>query len=507
MASLIVLAVFSSAITSVFGRPGCSAVSLLQVSKANIVGAHQPSQSLGFELGPHNARQQKIVDMMRHTWKGYSKNCFGEDELLPVDHTCSNGWHLGLTLVDSLDTLFLMGMKPEFNAARDWVANRTALDFHKVGTVSLFETTIRVVGGLLSAHALSGDRVFLDRAQELGDRLLPAFGGITGHGPPSTDVDVGNGRRASTRDPQLAESTTLGLEFKTLSALTHTPKYAQAVELIGEAMHKAPKWDGLLQNGIESMDMGTLYGPYKLGAGGDSYYEYLLKQWLLTGREDAVLLQDYKEAMEGIRRHLVKKSKGPLQLTYVAEMSGNTVERKMDHLVCFLPGTLALGAHYKADADTPWHLDLAKELMKTCYEMYKKSGHMLAPEITKFDTEGQEVFIEQQDSHDLLRPETLESLFYLYRLTGDKTYQDWGWQMAEAIERYAKVEGGGYASLDSVLLENPQQRNHMESFWSAETLKYLFLLFDDSRTQVPLDKFVFNTEAHPLHIMTEKPVY
>lgn len=497
MLTLILAIVFTLASAS--GGADSSAVSGSEGSCLLQTRAKKRKKNLGFAVGPQNHRQKKIVDMMRHTWKGY-KRCWGKDELLPVDGSCSNGWHLGLTLVDSLDTLYLMGLNTEFDAGRKWVANRTAFNFDDAGTVSLFETTIRVLGGLLGAYTLSGDAVFLERARELGDHLLPAF---KEHGPASPTVDLHLLKGIPSRDPDLAEATTLGLEFKTLSELTHMTKYAKAVESVDQAIHKEPKLEGLALNRVDSF-AGSLYGLYKLGAGGDSYYEYLLKEWLLTGRKDANFVEDYEEAVKGIQHYLVKKTKGPLHLTYVAEMSKDhhDIDRKMDHLVCFLPGTLALGAHYGVDAagGKPWHLDLAKDLMRTCYEMYKANGHMLAPEIALFDTEGQELFVKDADAHDLLRPETVESLFYLYRLTGDTKYQDWGWEIAQAIERYAKVEGGGYASLDSVLVQAPQKRNHMESFFSAETLKYLFLLFDDSRTQVPLDSFVFNTEAHPLRV-------
>jgi len=477
-------------------------MSLLQ-TRHHKIDSSQLSKTLDFAVGPTNPRQQMIVDMMSHTWKGYSKHCFGGDELLPLSGGCSNNWNLGLTLIDSLDTLYLMGLKSEFNRGRDWVANRTTLNFDNVGDVSLFETTIRVLGGLLGAHALSGDSVFLERAHELGDRLLPALNDGD-EAPPDAGVNVHERRGRKMRDPELAEPTTLGMEFRKLSELTGTAKFAHAVELVSQNIRKQPKLEGLALNRVQATS-GHLYGRYKIGAGGDSYYEYLLKQWLLTGGKDEHSLQDYKEAMNGLQHYLVKKTRGPLALTYVAEMTDNyDIERKMDHLVCFLPGTLALGAHNKVDGAKPWHMDLAKELMRTCVELYKANGHMLAPEIAKFDKDGKEIFVEDGDAVDILRPETVESLFYMYRLTGDKKYQDWGWEMAQAIEKYAKVDGGGYASLELIQSAVPKKQNKMESFFAAETLKYLFLLFDDSRTQVPLDQFVFNTEAHPLRIMSNK---
>lgn len=103
------------------------------------------------------------------------------------------------------------------------------------------------------------------------------------------------------------------------------------------------------------------------------------------------------------------------------------------------------------------------------------------------------------DAHCLLRPETVESLFILYRLTKDKKYQDYGWSIFQAIEQHAKISTGGYSSLNSVKDTKLGFRDKMESFFLGETLKYLFLLFSDV-DMVPLDKFVFNTEAHLLPI-------
>eukprot|EP00622_Pseudochattonella_farcimen_P000501 FR735010.1.p1 GENE.FR735010.1~~FR735010.1.p1 ORF type:complete len:159 (+),score=17.09 FR735010.1:186-662(+) len=108
-------------------------------------------------------------------------------------------------------------------------------------------------------------------------------------------------------------------------------------------------------------------------------------------------------------------------------------------------------------------------------------------------------FIKDVDS--LLRPETVESLFLCWRVTRDKKYQDWGWAIFEAIERTARVESGGFAGLRDIRNPEGGQRDVMESFFMAETLKYLFLLFGDpDHEMLPLDEWVFNTEAHPLRV-------
>ena len=96
-------------------------------------------------------------------WKGYKESAWGADELLPVSKKSSEWFHLGLTLVDSLDTMLLMGLQPEYTEARDWVAN--SLNLNQNVDVNLFECTIRVLGGLLSAYSLSGkDQMYLDKA-------------------------------------------------------------------------------------------------------------------------------------------------------------------------------------------------------------------------------------------------------------------------------------------------------------------------------------------------------
>ncbi|PNJ09756.1 MAN1B1 isoform 8, partial [Pongo abelii] len=118
----------------------------------------------------------------------------------------------------------------------------------------------------------------------------------------------------------------------------------------------------------------------------------------------------------------------------------------------------------------------------------------LSPEIVHFNLYPQpgrrDVEVKPADRHNLLRPETVESLFYLYRVTGDRKYQDWGWEILQSFSRFTRDP------------QKPEPRDKMESFFLGETLKYLFLLFSDDRNLLSLDAYVFNTEAHPLPIWT-----
>jgi len=201
-------------------------------------------------------------------------------------------------------------------------------------------------------------------------------------------------------------------------------------------------------------------------------------------------------------------------LTFVGELLSDSFSPKMDHLVCFLPGNLALGAMLlKTNPSLPQDqinsiMKLAEELTETCYRMYSQMETGLSPELVYFNTfEGstQDLYVKDADKHNLLRPETVESLYYMYKVTKNKKYQDYGWKIFEAFEKYTKIEGGGYTSISDVTNPyNTKPRDKMESFFLAETLKYFYLLFeDDNSPNFDLRKWVINTEAHMLPIYFE----
>ena len=202
---------------------------------------------------------------------------------------------------------------------------------------------------------------------------------------------------------------------------------------------------------------------------------------------------DYRDAVNGIQNRLVGRT-SHTNLTFIAEIGrGGDWIGAMHHLVCFLPGTLMLG--YK-NGMPEFHQQLANELLNTCYEMYRRQPTFLAPDVSGFD----EDMVNWSDSNKL-RPEFIESLYYFYVITGNQTYQDMGWKIFEAFNKYTRIESGGYTSIENI--KNPSDvgtQNLMESFWMAETLKYFYLLFSDNRNEIDLDKYVFNTEAHPLPV-------
>ena len=283
-----------------------------------------------------------------------------------------------------------------------------------------------------------------------------------------------------------------------------------------------------------------------IGASGDSYYEYLLKLWIAsrkaagsasgsgnvaprtsqqqsdTGSDSAwpaMLLQRYRTAVDGITKEMVGRSGGKQNYVFLGSRAsaGSNVGRTMEHLACFAPGMLALGAS-TGEPGLQGHLQLAKELMRTCYAMYVSSPTGLAAEISEFDAAGA---IRPAASgwlaSGLLRPETVESLFILYRVTRDETYREWGWTIFQAIERVGRrpeSEGGGYTAIENVNIGgtgsgsqkagkskgkggSPKRLDRLDSFFLAETLKYFYLLFSPPHA-LPLDEWVLNTEGHPM---------
>jgi hypothetical protein len=313
--------------------------------------------------GKQNARQQAVIDSMKWAWFGYKKYAWGKDELNPVSKGNHEWFGLGLTLIDALDTLYLMGLKEEFGEAREWVNDH--LDFQKNVDVNLFETSIRVLGGLLSTYHLSGDEMFLRKAKDLGNRLLPAFSSKSG--VPYSDVNIGNHRAHGPSwgsDSSTAETTTVQLEFKDLSHATGDPKYSTPAERVNEIVAKLPKQNGLVPIFINANSGHFSGSTITLGARGDSYYEYLIKQYLQTGgteRKHALYSTSHslsmlsivlaltmhahcigterkhwdrwEEAMEGVMSKLVRKTAGKQKLTFVGELLNGRFSPKMDHLV------------------------------------------------------------------------------------------------------------------------------------------------------------------------------
>nr|XP_061609884.1 mannosyl-oligosaccharide 1,2-alpha-mannosidase IA [Phyllopteryx taeniolatus] len=469
---------------------------------------HRPPGATGHEpLDPvTRQRRAKIKEMMKHAWDSYRRYAWGSNELRPVSKRghSSNlfGSIKGATIVDALDTLYIMEMFDDFDAATEWVEKN--LDFNVNAEVSVFEVNIRFVGGLLSAYYLSGKEVFRRKAVELGDKLLPAFKTPTGIPWALLNLKSGIGRNwpwASGGSSILAEYGTLHLEFMHLSKLSGNPEFAQKVMNIRKVLNRLDKPQGLYPNYLNPNS--GQWGQHHVSVGGlgDSFYEYLLKAWLMSDKTDDEAKKMYYDALQAIESSLMRKSSGGL--TYIAEWKGGLLEHKMGHLTCFAGGMVALGADGAPGDKTGRQMEQAAEIARTCHESYSRTALKLGPEAFRFDGGVEAIATRQNEKYFILRPEVIETYMYMWRFTHDPKYREWGWEAVQALEEHCKVEGG-YSGVRDVYASTPNHDDVQQSFYLAETLKYLYLLFSDDE-HIHLEHWVFNTEAHPLPVIRKEP--
>ena len=269
-----------------------------------------------------------------------------------------------------------------------------------------------------------------------------------------------------------------------------------------QALEKAPKESGLYYNYINPLTGKWCMKDATVGALGDSFYEYLLKLWLYKNNQDKELLNTYMAAMAAVKNKLLDIS-SLNRFAYFGEFkSGYRLEKKMDHLGCFIGGLLGMTAKYVntlSTSERDEYLDLAKNITNTCHESYIRTPTHLGPEAFHFERMDQEaVSVKDNEKYYILRPEVIESYFYMWRFTKDEKYREWAWDAAQAIDMHCRTETG-FSGIKSVYDALSQKDDVQQSFFFAETLKYLFLIFSDDDV-LPLEKYVLNTEAHPFKI-------
>ncbi len=405
-----------------------------------------------------------------HSWSGYVRYAWGHDELRPVTRT-PRDWYgdsLLITPVDSLDSLVLLGFADEAARARDYIA--ATLSFDKDVWVKNFEITIRVLGGLLSAYQLTGDARLLALADELGRRLLPAFDSPTGMPYMYVNLRTGQARGA---DSNPAEIGTLLLEFGTLARLTHKDVYYDKAKRALVALSARRSRLGLVGEGIDVETGAWTQRTCHVGGGIDSYYEYLLKAWLLFGDEDCRAM--WQASRDALVAHVADETASGLWFGEVDMGTGRRTATGFGALEAFLPAVLALGGDVAR----------ARRLEDSAYSMWRAFG--VEPDGFDYTTR------RATDPHYPLRPEIIESAYYLAHFTHDARYPDMGRRILDDLIACCRTDAG-YTTLKSVVTR--ERDDLMPSYFLAETLKYLYLLAAPGT--IDLDKVVFTTEAHPL---------
>ena len=444
------------------------------------IGAASANLTRAQTVNSEELRREVRAEFL-HAWSGYKKYCWGHDDLKPLTKTCHD-WYtepLLMTPVDALDTMTLMGFNDEARATREYIATHQSSD--KDISVQNFEITIRLLGGLLSNYEMTRDKRLLTLAEDLGNRLLPVFDSATGI--PYRYVNLKTGKvRGNVTNP--AEAGTLLIEFGTLARLTHRQIFYDKAKRALVEIYQRRSPIGLVGTWID-VDTGQWTDADSHISGAiDSYYEYLLKCAILFDDQDCRRM--WNESLRSINLYLSEtrsSRRSPLWYGHANMNSGDRTATVYGALDAFFPAVLALSGD----------MGRARMLQDSSFTMWQKEG--IEPE--EFDYRSGEI----KSPGYPLRPEIVESTYYLYHYTKNPKYMRMGETMWRDFVKYCRTDEG-YASLKSVITK--EKSDSMQSFLFAETFKYFYLLFAPPET-LDFDRVIFNTEAHPVRRVRSRP--
>ncbi|KAI0321883.1 alpha-mannosidase [Amylostereum chailletii] len=441
----------------------------------------------------------KVRDLFYHGYDNYMQHAFPMDELAPL--SCGGhgpDWHMpdniayndvagnfSLTLVDTLDTLVILNDRPGFEDAVRKTIKHVSFDVNT--KPQLFETNIRVLGGLLSAHIYAnqtGQPFFLPwyrgellaLARDLGNRFLPAF--TTPTGIPFARVNLRHGiPKGESIESCTAGAGSLILEFATLSRLTGDTRFEKAAHKAFFAIWNRKSDVGLVGNQINLWNGNWIYPELSsVGAGIDSFFEYALKWYILSGEHE--FLDVWNESYASIMRF--SRSQDGFWYRRVNMHTGDLAYYTLDSLSAFWPGLQVLAGD----------LENAIKSHMLYWNLWQR--HSGLPEVWDMN------FKQATSLQYPLRPEFVESTWYLYRATRDSLYLDVGERILHDITLRSKVSCGLAGIAD---LKTNKRDDRMESFVLSETLKYLYLLFDEENPLHSDDSnWVLTTEGHILRL-------
>ncbi|POR37365.1 alpha-1,2-Mannosidase [Tolypocladium paradoxum] len=487
---------------------------------------------------PNHARAHVVKRAFAASWQGYYKNAFPHDTLRPVSNGYEDdrdGW--GVTVVDALTTAIVMREARIVRQMLDHIAN---IDFTTTAKpddgISLFESSIRYLGGLISGYDLlkgpmkslvpdsSKVDVLLKQAESLADSLSIAFNTTSGVPDPTLFLNPIK-RISGSSSNNIAEVGTLVLEWTRLSDISGNKKYGELAQK-GESYLLNPTgspeaWPGLVGSDVSTKDGTFINSNGGWSGGSDSFYEYLIKMYQYDPEAFAKYKDRWVLAADSTIAHLASHPTSRKDLTYLSQYSGQRTTPVSSHLASFAGGNFILGGVLLGEDK---YKKFGLELAKSYFNNYKQAPSGIGPEVFRWvdaalpDGDGnntpppasQKDFYSKSGFYTtageyILRPETSESLYYAYRLTGDRQWQEMAWEVFRAITKATRT-GSGFAALNDIMQpDGGGFIDQMQSFWMAETLKYLYLIFaPDSEVQLQLQggksQYVFNTEAHPVRV-------
>jgi mannosidase alpha-like ER degradation enhancer 1/mannosidase alpha-like ER degradation enhancer 2 len=418
----------------------------------------------------------EVKNEMLRSWNSYQEYAWGHDALKPLSKSYDD-WYsepLYISPIDAYSSLKLMGFDNEAKEIEEYVINE--LSWEKDIDAKIFEVNIRILGGLLAMYEQTENKQILDKTVDFANRMMPAFNTKTGI--PTYWVNLKTGV-AHGDTVNVAEAATYTFEMGILSYYTGNPIYYQAAKKATLAIYERRSEIGLIGSVIDVQTGEWISEDSHICAGVDSYYEYLYKSFVLFG--DSELGEIWDESIKGIHTYLSDEVDGRLWFgranMYTGNKSGSSAAR-VTLYDAFFPATLALSGdiataeRYHASWDWLWN-QYGLEPMVYDYRE-NKLGY---------------------PAYDL-NPEIIESAYYLRHFTKDKIYLEKAKQYWSDIKEYCATDVA-FASVEDV--RTMEKKDYMPTFFFAETLKYLYLIFSDP-AEFNFDDHMFNTEAHQFKI-------
>ncbi|ORY67770.1 glycoside hydrolase [Pseudomassariella vexata] len=532
----------------------CGTTSGAQHSPTNTTLAYPKQRGAAYDyttlVRNQTTRADGVVEMFRVAWSGYVTYAFPHDQLRPQSNNYTdpfNGW--GVTAIDALDTAIIMEQTDIVTFILDYVPsiNFTRTNTPEPTVVSLFETNIRYLGGMLSAYDLlkgpfahlgvdeSKVDVLLAQSQSLADALKFAFDTPTGI--PVNRIFLENHTFSDiaqmadgTQTAGLAELGTLVLEWQRLSDLTGDPSYGNLAQK-AETYFLTPSievWPGLT-GGNFSTQTGEILDAYGgWTSGNDSAYEYLIKMYVYDPDRYALYGDRFAQAVNSTIAHLLSHPSSRPDLTVAAVFAGTQTQNESDSLSCFMGGSFILGS---SALQRPEWLPVGLDLAEWCANGYRYAASGIGPTLYSWDTDelANPNNTNQTDLYSRAgwfiplnyyaagqAPEAVESWYYAYQATGDQYWRDVAWRYTLDLNRTQRVESGFAAVLNVLEVEGGGNGVNMQSFLLAEVFKYMFLVQSENKGEWDVlhggengekkNCFVYNTEAHPVRVAAKNPV-
>ncbi len=412
------------------------------------------------QADPHRIAEEVKAEFL-HAWNGYKRVAWGSDEYLPISGKPKNFFipahSFGLSIIEAMDTLYVMGLDSELKLCVDWL--RTNLNFDVDGEVQMFEAVIRMVAGLLSGYYATNERFLLDGARDLADRLLPCFT----KSPSGAPYRFANLKTGAVRDPQnvLAEIGSNILEFGDLSRLTNDPKYLNASLKAYEAVILKRSPLNLLATNFD-IEKGIFTDPADVAPDEpvDSFYEYLWGGWQMLGIPQC--REWYRTLTDAILTYKVTRVNGNLWFKTVDYSTGlPTGDASSSELAAFYAELVAKGGERAVGA--------------AFYDSWTRAleRYELIPEVIFYPD------LSIVDPKHWLRPEYPNSAFDLWFLTHDQRYRRTGYAYFQALRRHCRTPNG-YTVLTDVRTRPMTQGDYFPAYSFSENFKYLYLMYAQS---------------------------